>query len=55
MTGHELRACRDDLSALDVALSLCAQSAIEIWDGLRLVAHVNRGGTDHTWQQPQSG
>jgi hypothetical protein len=53
--GHELRRCTDDLSALDHGLSLCARSAIEIWDGLRIVAHVNQGGIDHTWEQAQPG
>lgn len=55
VVGHEMRACKDDLSALDFALSLCARSAVEIWDGLRIVAHVNQGGIDHSWAQAQSG
>jgi hypothetical protein len=53
--GHETRGCKDDLSALDVAWTLCAKSAVEIWDGLRIVAHVNRGGIDHTCAQAQPG
>jgi hypothetical protein len=53
--GHEARVCNDDLSALDFALTLCARSAVEIWEGLRIVAHVNRGGLDHTWEQAQAG
>lgn len=36
-------ACRDDLDALAEGERYCADNALEIWDGARLVARVKRG------------
>ena len=33
-------ACVDDLDALDLAETLCARNAVDVWDGSRRVLHV---------------
>jgi hypothetical protein len=53
--GHRERACDDDLAALDMARFLSGDHPIELWLGTRLVAHVNRGDSDHSAAQAQSG
>ncbi len=52
MEDHD---CKDDLSALEFARTLCRDFAVHIWDGARLVAHVNCGDAMHTSGQAQSG
>jgi hypothetical protein len=34
--------CIDDLDALDKAETLCADNAVDVWDGARRVLHVKR-------------
>lgn len=38
----QFHACADDLAALDMAESLCARNAVDVWDGERRVLHVKR-------------
>lgn len=40
--AHEI-ACRDDLDALAEGERCCADNALEIWDGARLVARIKQG------------
>lgn len=47
--------CKDDLTALEFARTLCKDSAVHVWDGTRLVAHLNCGDTLHSSGQAQSG
>lgn len=34
--------CADDLAALDMAETLCARNAVDVWDGSRRVLHLKR-------------
>ena len=38
----QFHVCADDLDALDMAESLCAKNAVDVWNGERRVLHVKR-------------
>ena len=41
--GLDIQICKDDLDAFNAAQKLCKNNAVEIWDGSRLVGHLNPG------------
>lgn len=43
--GKIARRFADDLDALDAAYEVCAQQAVDVWQGDRLVASVRHGET----------
>jgi hypothetical protein len=53
--GVSERDCKDDLSALEFARTLCKHNAVHVWDGARLVAHLNCEDAAHTSAQAQAG
>ncbi len=57
--GHVFRAVdremRDDVSALEVAQTLSAMHAIEVWQGSRQVARVKPGDAPSSVYDRQSG
>ena len=51
-TGHIVGVCEheaaDDVAALEAAQKLCAAAPMEVWDGGRRVAQLQRDGTAPT-------
>lgn len=55
LVGMASQDCVDDLTALQVARTMCRSNAVRILRGNREVAHLNCGDTDHTSGQREPG